>query len=234
MNYSKNTTYGRKTIRQKTYEEKILLLLVSALLIGLLVGAVTTWFIKPNKTDPIAAAQEDLQQYGTIDGMIFNSDSTLTWCSAADLGFVPLNVAMDEDLQEFIYCLSYGYSIDFHFVMGLIQQESTFRINVMSKTNDYGLMQINTINHEWLSEKLGITDFLDPYQNTRAGIYILRTLFEKYDDPAQVLMAYNMGETGAKRLWEQGIYETAYSNSVLEKMAAFNAEIEGKDGKNND
>ena len=92
-------------------------------------------------------------------------------------------------------------------------------------------MQINTINHEWMTEKFGFNDYLDPYQNTRAGIYILRKLFEKYEDPAKVLMAYNMGETGAKKLWNKGIFETDYTNEVLKNAAAFTAEIERMDKK---
>ena len=236
MNCSENTTYGRKKISQKTYLERILLLLLGSLIIGLIVGSVTTWFICNNKTSrtkQIAASQEDLRQYGTLDGKVFDSDLKTNWFSGAEIKFIPLDVEMDKEVQEFIYCLSYGYNIDFAFVMGLIQQESTFRPNVVSKTNDYGLMQINIINHEGLTQKFGFDDYLDPYQNIRAGLYILRTLFEKYEDPVRVLMAYNLGETGAKHLWEQSIYETAYSNSVLEAVAAFNAELQGK-GENSE
>lgn len=240
MNCSENMTYGRKvvkgkstkSIRQKTYQTKVLMLLVITLIIGIVVGSVVTGIVfKANSkdTEQIQAAQEDLQRYGTFDGRIFDSEMSMDWSSGAELGFVPLNVNMDEELQEFIYCLSYGYNIDFPFVMGLIQKESTFKPNVISKTNDYGLMQINTVNHEWLSEKFGFTDYLDPYQNTRAGLYILRKLFEKYEDPSKVLMAYNLGETGAKRLWDKGIFETNYSSSVLANAAAFTAEIEGMD-----
>ena len=105
--------------------------------------------------------------------------------------------------------------------MGLIQTESTFNSDIVSSTNDYGLMQINTVNHGWLQEKLGIKDFLDPYQNTRSGIYILRNLFEKYEDPAKVLMAYNLGETGAKKLWDKGIYETDYTRKVFNNIEQF-------------
>lgn len=43
-------------------------------------------------------------------------------------------------------------------------------------------------------------------------------LFEKYEDPEKVLMAYNMGETGAKRLWDKGIYETDYTNKVIKNI----------------
>ncbi|MDR2775954.1 MAG: AAA family ATPase, partial [Tannerella sp.] len=66
-----------------------------------------------------------------------------------------------------------------------------------------------------MTEAIGVDDFLDPTQNIRAGLYILRGLFEKYDDPAKVLMAYNLGESGAKRLWEQGVFETSYTKNIL-------------------
>ena len=139
---------------------------------------------------------------------------------------------MDEELQEFIYCLSYGYNIDYAFVMGLIETESTFDSGVISSTNDYGLMQINSINHEWLTEKLGITDFLDPYQNTRSGIYILRNLFEKYEEPEKVLMAYNMGENGAKKLWNKGIYETDYTRKTINNITEFKNYIDERMNEN--
>ena len=237
MNYSENMTYGRKvvkgnstkSIRQKTYQEKILKLLIVTLILGIIIGSIGTTIVfkvTSKNTEQIESTQEDIQKYGTLDGKIFDSEISMDWSNGAELGFVPLDVPMDKNLQEFVYCLSYGYDIDFPFIMGLIQKESNFRTSVISKTDDYGLLQINTINHEWLSEKFGFTDFLDPYQNTRAGLYILRKLFEKYEDPSKVLMAYNLGETGARNLWDKGIYETDYSVSVLENAAAFTAEIE--------
>ena len=77
-------------------------------------------------------------------------------------------------------------------------------------------MQISSVNHGWLSDELGITDFLDLYSNVKAGLYILRNLFQKYETPEKVLMAYNMGENGAKVLWNQGIYGTDYTRLVLQ------------------
>lgn len=34
--------------------------------------------------------------------------------------------------------------MDFNFVMGLIKTESSFQVDIISKTNDFGLMQIVT------------------------------------------------------------------------------------------
>lgn len=177
----------------------------------------------------------EVQKYGTYDGKVFTTEMSMDWSSGYDLGFIPLDCDMDEDLQEFIYCLSYGYNIDFPFVMAVIKVESGFNPNAVSSTNDYGLMQINEVNHQWLKEVLGIEDFLDPYQNTRAGLFILRQLFEKYDDPQKVLMAYNMGEGGASLLWEQGIDSSGYSEKIMKAADDYAKQIEQrKEGSEND
>lgn len=226
MNYSDDATFGRKVVskRKKDNGKRVLILWAITLIIGVVVGCIVTSLMFKVTESPDQAA---VQKYGTVDGKVFTSEMSMDWSNGADLGFSPLDVAMDVELQEFIYCLSYGYNLDFPFIMGLIQQESGFQTEVVSSTNDYGLMQINSCNHEWLTEQLGVTDFQDPYQNARSGLYILRKLFEKHEDPAKVLMAYNMGETGAKRLWDKGVFETNYSKEVLEKAAAFSEQIEG-------
>lgn len=196
-----------------------LIFLIIGGLIGGLIGHFTTENIQAGEGKRTAA------EYGTRDGRSFaGGEISLDW--AADDSFAPIDCALPEDLQEFTYYLSKGYYIDFSFVMGLMYAESGFRTEIVSGTNDYGLMQINVCNHEWLAEDLGLTDMTNPYQNIRAGLYILRRLFEKYDDPAEVCMAYNMGEYGASMLWEQGVYETSYSKKVLEAADEFKAEIE--------
>lgn len=212
MNYSRNIS-----IRNKRRLRNIIISWLIVLVIGFMIGF---GIGKVGQADSVEALAQfsEVEPYGTIDGKTFNWGLAENWTSGAELGFIPLEVELDEELQEFIYCLSYGYNIDYAFVMGLIEAESTYQVDVVSSTNDYGLMQINTVNHNWLKEKLGVTDFLDPYQNTRSGIYILRNLFEKYEDPEKVLMAYNMGETGAKRLWDKGIYETDYTNKVIKNI----------------
>lgn len=133
-------------------------------------------------------------------------------------GFEPVECELDEDVQRFAYYMAEANDIDFNFLMAVMECESGFDANCISSSDDYGLMQINKRNHEELSTILGITDFLDPYQNIVAGVYIFHILFEKYDDPAMVLMSYNMGESGASCLWNQGIYSSQYANRVLMKM----------------
>ena len=192
-------------------------------LVGFGIGAICSkGGSSPEQTEP--ETQKEILIFGKPDGKIFEGEMPGEW--VGDLKFVPLDVPMDEDLQEFVFYLSAAYEMDFTFVMALIQQESGFRSDVVSATNDYGLMQINEVNHPYLKEQLEITDFLNPYDNIRAGMFILRKLFEKYETPAKVLMAYNMGEGGASYLWRQGIFEINYSKSILQIQQEMNAELE--------
>lgn len=220
MNYSRSI---KKTSMGKRIVISWVVVAVIFSLVGFGVGSIVS---NGGEQEAQAEPTKETLIYGrTADGKIFEGEMSMDW-GQGDLNFVPLNVPMDEDLQEFVFYLSAGYDIDFTFVMALIQQESSFQPETVSATNDYGLMQINKCNHAYITEQLGITDFLDPYDNVRAGLFILRKLFEKYETPEKVLMAYNMGETGASRLWEQGVFEINYSKSVLQIQQKFNEELE--------
>lgn len=210
-------TVGRKhRSNQRTSRQFIafvaVLLLVGGIIGGAIVGTVNT--ISKNT----AAGTP----YGTRDGKALQGELPYEYLSDSD--FIPLDCGLSEDLQEYTYYLCEAYYIDFNFAMALMYTESSYKVDIISTTDDYGLMQINRRNHESLTSALGISDFTEPYGNIRAGLFILRGLFEKYDEPALVCMAYNMGEYGASVLWEQGIYETAYSNKVLAKADEYAAQ----------
>ena len=132
------------------------------------------------------------------------------------------DVPLSEDLQDYIRELCEKHDVPMSLIMAMIEVESSFRSNVISGTNDYGLMQINKINHEWLSEEYGITDFLNPYQNVFCGITIIAGHLDKTDgDITLALMRYNCGATGAKRLWDKGIYSTSYTEKIIAAMEGY-------------
>lgn len=228
MNYSKN-------LRKAAMGKRVIILLCVASFLGLAVGGGVGYALKAHITAKDRErgqvhineqADTETLVYGAYDDRCFTEEVSLDW-DAGDLGFKPLDCRMPEEEQEFVFCLCSGYNIDFTLVMALIQHESRFDPAAISKTNDYGYMQINAQNHEWLTETLGVTDYTDPYQNIRAGMFVLRKLFEKYQDTDMVLMAYNMGEKGAARLWKEGIYETNYTNSILTIQEQFYSRIKG-------
>ena len=132
---------------------------------------------------------------------------------------------LDHELQDYIREMCAEKGIPMSLVIAQIEVESSFRLHLISGTNDYGLMQINKVNHEWLSEQYGITDFLDPYQSVFCGITILSQHYNQYQQIERSLMAYNLGATGAKRLWDKGIYETHYTRKIMKAMEVYENEI---------
>lgn len=110
--------------------------------------------------------------------------------------------------------------------MAMIEHESQFNPEIVSSTDDYGLMQINSINHEQLEEKYRTANMLDPYQNVYCGIKIIGSYIEKYTDYGNALMAYNMGEYGAKKAWENGVQSTSYITIKPGYYEGFTLDIE--------
>lgn len=124
-------------------------------------------------------------------------------------------------IDNYIEKYSREYGIDQNLTASIILIESSGVIqslNINSNgSRDYGLMQINSFNHNWLEDELGITDWYDPAQNIKAGCYMLGQLCRQYEDPHQVLMAYNMGPDQMRRLWRKGVRSSAYSRKVIKK-----------------
>lgn len=126
------------------------------------------------------------------------------------------DVAMSEELQDELFILCDIYEVDAKLILAMIFVESSYIPDVISETNDYGLMQINEINHEWLGEVLGINDFLDPVQNMEAGIYLINQYMQSTDNDIHMsLMIYKYGENGAKRKFNRGITQCGYSRKII-------------------
>jgi hypothetical protein len=126
------------------------------------------------------------------------------------------DIPLSEELQDHTRWLCGEYNFYPEIVFAMMFYESTFRPHVISKGN-YGIMQINRVNHQWLREEFEITDFLDAGQNILCGVVMISRLYEKYDgDIHRALMSYNCGETGGRRLWNQGHRSTRYSRKIVE------------------
>lgn len=107
-------------------------------------------------------------------------------------------------------------------VLATMKQESQFTPSAISPINhngsqDWGIMQINSGNHKWLEDELGITDWLDLRQNILAGIYILSHYNYHGDHFQAIAMCYNIGPSQGQSNYKQGIY-TTYSYEALAKL----------------
>lgn len=126
------------------------------------------------------------------------------------------DIPLSHELQDIADKACEDYKIPQDVLYAVMKVESGYEVDAQNGSC-YGLMQIHAINMEYLSNNIGTTDLTDPEQNIKAGAFILGGYLEKYS-LTDSLMAYNLGEGGAKRLWKQGIHETGYTNKVLENI----------------
>ncbi len=132
---------------------------------------------------------------------------------------VTYQVPMDADLQLYTAEMCDLYDVPLELAYAVMQVESGYTASAKSPTGDYGLMQINGINAGWLKEELGVTDLLNAQQNIQAGCYMLGKYLRKYDGNVNcALMAYNLGESGARKAWSAGTYSTVYTDKVWNAM----------------
>lgn len=135
---------------------------------------------------------------------------------------------MDPDIPDEIEKAAELYGATYHICPELIEaicfNESSYKPTVKSADGScIGLMQINASSHKARMKRLGINadDLLTVHGNMIVACDYLEELFEEYEEPSIVLMAYN----GDSR-WQQG--EISYYAEHILEMAA---ELEEKHGK---
>lgn len=128
------------------------------------------------------------------------------------------------DLQEIMQDACEAYGVPYALALAIAEVETHFDPDVVSPPNDYGLMQINQINHEWL-QGLGM-DPLTYAGNIEAGLYIIGGFLDTYGDIEMALMAYNNGPNGARKLWDAGIYQTDYTRKITAALERWTSILE--------
>lgn len=223
-----NSTQAKLERRKQARRRRLVVNCMCIALIG-----TATWFIsasvaESNKANEVAHELQAVQEEKEVlqreierlelvvdNGVFFQGNDE--W-QAEDVPYYDIPLSKELQLYTYTKCEDLGIGNYYELVLAMMWQESDFKPDTISKTKDYGLMQINICNHEWLSEELGITDFLDPYQSIDAGTHIIASLLLKYQDPHKALMAYNYGEAGARSHWNRGTYTSSYSREVAGKQ----------------
>lgn len=132
---------------------------------------------------------------------------------------------LDYDLQMTMRACCEKYGVPYALALAVADVESRFDPTATSGTNDYGLMQINQVNHGWLLEQ-GI-DPMTPEGNIEAGVLFLSDYLTAYGDPEMAVMAYNCGPGGAQKLWAAGTYHTEHSQKVMARFDYWTSVLEG-------
>ena len=128
------------------------------------------------------------------------------------------------DLQEIMQDACEVYGVPYALALAIAEVETHFDPDAVSPTHDYGLMQINQVNHEWL-QSLGM-DPLTYAGNIEGGLYIIGNYLSKYGDTEMALMAYNNGPGGARKLWDAGTYQTDYTRKVMAALEHWTSILE--------
>lgn len=111
------------------------------------------------------------------------------------------------------------YDISPELLQAIAWVESRYKVDAVSSCNAKGLTQVMERWNRDRIKRLGVSDLYDPYSSILLCADIVDELKGlKYgNDISYVLMAYNMGATGAKKPYEAGRIST-YAKNVLAKQ----------------
>ena len=166
------------------------------------------------ESDNIILTDTLVRYSNTISGFKYNPD-----------------ISLSEDIQKYAYNKCQESGIDYPVFLGLMRKESSFNPEAVSKTNDYGLCQINKGNHNWMREVFGSDwDPMNPYDSIDASIFMLSEYIKDYncDNYHVLLMNYNMGHGNAVECFNSGIYSSKYSRAIMNYAKEYGYSGDGK------
>lgn len=141
-----------------------------------------------------------------------------------------VDISLSNEIQHYIFELSWEYNVDPFLVMAIIQKESKCDPNTVGDSGRaIGLMQIQRRWHNERICRLKCDDLYDPYQNILVGMDYIAELYEGDMSTEWVLMAYNGGYAWANKHAQIG-YTTKYAREVIEILDGFYEDMEDKYG----
>lgn len=124
-----------------------------------------------------------------------------------------LNLTYQDRYEAYVKDIAPKYELRVELVEALIETESHWDDETLSKSGAVGLMQIVPKWHEARMDRLLIEDIAEPYSNIMCGCDYLAELIDRYGNEAEALMVYNMGGKGAE-LYESGNV-SKYASHIL-------------------
>lgn len=136
-------------------------------------------------------------------------------------------IPLSREEQQALFKASEEFGVRYPLAVAVVDVETGFRNVAGDGGRSVGYMQVNEGYHAAMMEEIGAESLWAPADNFRTGIAYLSEQIEAAESEELGLMAYNMGPSGAAVAWEEGIYETEYSQKVLER-AEYWAAIMGR------
>ncbi len=165
---------------------------------------------------PATTEEENLQETGE------NEEAMLAQ------GYLSDAVPLSYDLQDVMRTACAKYNCPYPLALAVAEIESQFNMDAVGAIGEVGIMQLNPGPSGSYHAELEATTGADPTTpagNIVCGVYMLGKYMDKYGDPAKAVMAYNMGEGGAKRAWAAGVTSTTYTTDILAAMEGWECTV---------
>lgn len=202
-------------------------------------ATVTTTPVTATTTPEVTEA--DIWEYGDPNNSVYPySIMSTDWgAEVYEQGFtyyeIPNSYKLEggmfpEVAQVYLWCICREAGVDYYTALALIERESGYKWDATGDSGaSKGLMQIQEKFHLERMEALGVDDLYNPYSNMRVGVNYLKEIQDKYlasSGAHCVLMVYNMGSSGARKCWAEGIYSTAYTKQILSRAQEIKQELQ--------
>lgn len=172
-------------------------------------GVVATTLKETFATDPISHVQEE----GFVEYQI-------------PTDFAREGGQLDARVQRRAWYACHGANVDYPTVLAIIEAETGYKNDAISKSGAVGYMQVIPSWHGERIERMH-ADVSNPVDNIIIGIDYLSELQTHCKDENYLLMSYNMGLSEATRLWKSGVYSTEYSRYIIKRSKEIRSELEG-------
>lgn len=147
----------------------------------------------------------------------------------ANSGAVAAYQAWPQALKTYTKEVCAEYGVDQTLALGVIYNESRFQSGLThlnsNGTVDYGLMQVNEVNFDYLHETLGINsmqELLDDKVGIRCGVQLLAYHKQYTDDDSSALLRY---QVGAGR-YNQYLKSGEWSNETHQRVLTYQKEFQ--------
>jgi hypothetical protein len=124
-----------------------------------------------------------------------------------------------ETIDGYVRDICSKYNMEPTLIKSIIKQESNYNPKA-ANGNCLGLMQVSSRWHKNRADRLGITDFYDPYSNILLGVDYLSELYNTHKDMRLALMLYNMKHDTAISMYENGQISN-YAKTIMARAEEY-------------
>lgn len=173
--------------------------------------------------------QEVIEMRKTIAAIVVTGVYLLTnLLSGEAAGPVETYQGWSDELKSYTQSVCDEYNVDYSLALGVIYNESRFQSGLThmnsNGTVDYGPMQVNEVNFDYLNKTLGIrsmSELLDDRTGIRCGVQLLAYHKQYTGNDSAALLRYQIGAGKYKQYMRKG----RYTNQTHQQVLTYQSEL---------